>query len=415
MTLFSIISYIFTLAVALAYVNARFIKMETTIAVMTGSLILSLALLIFNHLNLVNLAHPMAELLKQIDFRTLLLDGMLSFLLFAGALTIDVKKLRQYKWEIMVLASLSTIISSVLIGFGSFYLLRWLNFTIPLIYCLLFGALISPTDPIAVLAMFKELKAPKGLDICVAGESLFNDGVGIVIFLSLYHVAFSAEPVTIAAVSQLFLHEAIGGILYGMGLGLVAFWLIKSIDNHKIEILLTLAVATGGYALAQALEISGPLAMVVAGIFVGNFKHHRRIDQAVRANLEEFWELIDEILNALLFVMIGLELLLLNINLKLFLASLFSIALVLSIRLTTVGIPISIFKRYVQYPRYTIRILVWGGLRGGLAVALALALPEGKEREIILALTYAVVVFAIVVQGSTVKQLIKRSKQSIVK
>ena len=412
MILFTILSYIFTLAVMLSYLNARFVKMQTTTAVMTGSLILSLLLLLIGRLHFLDLVHPLSHLLRQIDFHALLLDGMLSFLLFAGALTIDINQLRRFKWEIGVLASIATLASALIIGFGSFYLLSWLNFSIPLVYCLLFGALISPTDPIAVLAMFKELKAPDGLDTCVAGESLFNDGVGIVIFLSLYEVAFSGNPITFSAVSSLFLHEAVGGILYGLGLGLLAYWLIKPIDNHKIEILTTLAVATGGYALAQAMNISGPLAMVVAGIFIGNNGHNFNMSKRTRENLDNFWELIDEILNVILFVLIGLELLVINLNTKTLLAGLLGIGLVLGTRFLTVGIPISLFKLKKRYKPYTIRILVWGGLRGGLAVALALALPSGPERDVILTLTYAVVVFTIIVQGLTIKPLILLSQRS---
>jgi monovalent cation:H+ antiporter, CPA1 family len=408
MDLYNIAAIILTIAIFVAYINHRYIKMQTTIAIMSASLLLSLLLIVLSqYFGLSDLQQNIATQLLKIDFHKLLINGMLSFLLFGGALTIDLHTLRNQKWEITVLSSFSTIASSFLVGILTYYLLPVLGFHLGFIYCLLFGALISPTDPIAVLSTFKQLGAPKELDVTVAGESLFNDGVGIVMFLTIYQIAFANQPLTFETVSLLFLRQAIGGLIYGALLGLLASWLTKYADDHKIEILLTIAVVTGGYALGQALEISGPLAMVVAGIIMGNYARHHCMTTESQKVLDEFWELIDELLNAVLFLLIGFELLVVHINYYTLLAALAMIPLVLLVRYVTVALPMGIFKLFRQYHPYTITILVWGGLRGGLAVALALALPNGSYRDVILAMTYAVVAFAVIIQGLSVAPLVR--------
>lgn len=409
--MYTLASIILTLAVIIAYLNHRFIKMQMTIAIMTSSLVLSLVVIIVGRLTTSHIETELASMLTKIDFHQLLMNGMLSFLLFAGALHVDINHLKKEKWEIGTLASLSTIASAFLVGTAAYYLLQFLHIPLRYIDCLLFGALISPTDPIAVLATFKEIDAPKRLDVTVAGESLFNDGVGIVIFLSLYQIAYVTTDLTWTSVSVLFLREAIGGILYGMLLGLTTYWLIKPIDDHKVEILLTLGVVTGGYTFAQWLDISGPLAMVVAGIFLGNRGRNFSMSKKSRDSLDTFWELVDEILNAVLFLLIGFELLVIDVKHNDLWAAILAVPLVLLVRLITVSAPMSVFKRWKTYHPYTISILVWGGLRGGLAVALALSLPPGRPRDIILAMTYAVVMFAVIVQGLTIKPLVERSKQ----
>lgn len=402
----------FTIAVLFGYINHRFVKLQTTIAIMASSLIVSLALLIAGHLGLDHFEQQVQTLLERVDFHGVLMNGMLSFLLFAGALHIDLNHLRKQKWEIGVLATLSTICSAIIIAFAINTTLGWLGTPLNYTYCLLFGALISPTDPIAVLATFKQLNAPKQLDISVAGESLFNDGVGIVMFLSIYSLAFSGHTLTISNVAWLFFTQAIGGVAYGVLLGLLANWLIKPIDDHKIEILITLVVATGGYAFAEFLNVSGPLAMVAAGIFIGNRGRNFSMSEQSRQSLDMFWELIDEILNAVLFLLIGFELLVVQANMKQLTAALLAIPITLLARLITVGIPMNIFKIWKRYAPKTISIMVWGGLRGGLAVALALALPAGPERNLVLVMTYAVVTFAVIVQGLSVKSLVEQSKAS---
>jgi CPA1 family monovalent cation:H+ antiporter len=411
-SIYALASMILTLAVFATYFNERYLKMPTTIAIMSSSILLSLLLILIGRYTQFGLDDIITKELKNLDFHALLIDGMLSFLLFAGSLHVDITHLKQHKWEVGVLATLGTIASTFLVALLIYYLLPLISIHLDFIYCLLFGALISPTDPIAVLATFKELHAPKQLDVKVAGESLFNDGVGIVMFLSLYQFAFSGKALSLGAVSFLFLQQAVGGIAYGLVCGLVITQLIKSIENYKVEILLTLVVTTGGYILANSLGVSGPLAMVTAGIYIGNSGRHTAMSEKSRNNLDTFWELIDEVLNAVLFLLIGFEILILETRLSDIMAAFIAIPLVLFVRFITVAIPMSLFKLRKKYAPYTITILVWGGLRGGLAVALALALPQSHDRELILLMTYAVVMFSILVQGLTIKSLVEKSKAS---
>jgi len=402
-------SIIISVAALLGYINARFIRMPTTIAIMMGSLIISLALVIIGQFGFAGLEAKIARVLISVDFNKLLMQGMLSFLLFAGALTINLNDLYSARWEIGILATLGTITSTILIGMGSFYLLAAMGYAVPFFHCMLFGALISPTDPIAVLAIFKEVGAPRKLQVIVSGESLFNDGVAIVVFLSLLQVVTSQEPVTWQGVSLLFLREAIGGIIYGVLLGMLGYRLLSKIDNYKVEVLITLAMATGGYVLANALGLSGPLAMVCAGIFIGNKGRVFSMTNKSRRNIDNFWELIEEILNAILFLIIGLELLAIQHHWAQVIVGLATIPLVLLVRYLTVSTPMLYWQRFKKYPPNAINILAWGGLRGGLAVALALALPLSKHRDILLTMTYSVVVFSILVQGLTIKPLVKAS------
>ena len=415
MDIFGIMSIILTASVVIAYLNHRFVGMQTTIAIMFSSLLLSLILILMGFFGFDSIETQIAENLAKIDFHKLLMHGMLSFLLFSGALTVNLNDLNSRKWEIISLATITTIASTALIGFASFYLLQWIGIGIPFIYCFLFGALISPTDPIAVLSLCKQLNAPRYMTVTIAGESLFNDGVGIVMFITLYSFAFgngAKANMSWEGVSLLFFQQAIGGILFGLALGLLGYWLIKPINEHKIEILITLAMTTGGYALAEILGISGPLAMVTAGIFIGNQGRLFSMSHNTRRNLDNFWELVDEILNAILFLLIGLEILVIPVAKNEIIAGLLAIPMVLIIRFITVSIPISLFKFKKDYSPHFIKILTWGGLRGGLAVALALALPPGSERQTILGMTYAVVVFAILVQGMSVKKLVKLSSSA---
>lgn len=412
MTIFTLIAVILTLAIIVGYINHRFIKLQVSIATTLAALALSIILLIANHFGLHDTTAIAHDIVSRIDFYSILIDGMLSFLLFAGALHINFNDFKKHQWEIGVLASLGTITSTGIVAALTYYILPLINIDLPFMYCLLFGALISPTDPIAVLAIFKKLKAPKNLDIKLAGESLFNDGVGVVLFLTAYQVAFLKGPMTGTAVLLLLLREALGGILYGLVIGYVGYWLIKPIEDYKMVVLLTLAMTFGGYALAQALGISGPLAMVVAGIIIGNSSHEFALTTHTREYVHAFWEIVDETLNAILFLLVGLEILLINMNFKLFIAGLIAIGIVLLVRYISVGIPMGLFKIRRYYTPYTISILTWGGLRGGLALALALAIPLSSARDIILSMTYLVVVFSIIVQGTTVKYLINLSKKS---
>ena len=404
MNVFPLAFSILTIAILLTYLNYRFIRVQTTIALMISALLLSLILIGLQSLGLANIAESTKHLLTTINFPDLLLHGMLSFFLFSGALTIDFDALKSQKWEIGFLASLSTLLSTLILGFLTYTLLPWIGLHPPLLYCLLFGALISPTDPIAVLATFKKLGAPKHIRACVAGESLFNDGVGIVLFTILYQCLFQHVPINATSISLLFLKQAAGGILYGLVLGWVTRYLLKPVHEPNLVILITLAVVTGGYSLALWLDLSGALAMVVSGIIIGQ-QQQKLCHHESHNPLAVFWEIIDDILNIVLFFLLGFELLVLKADGATFLAILIMIPLVLLVRLCTVAVPMKFIQRRKKQ-RSFIMILTWGGLRGGLAVALALSVPTSPYRDLILAMTYGVVAFSIIVQGLSIKPLL---------
>ncbi|MFN7097018.1 MAG: cation:proton antiporter, partial [Gammaproteobacteria bacterium] len=343
---------------------------------------------------------------QQIPFNSILINGMLGFLLFAGAMTIDIANLREQGWEVAVLSMLGTVASTFLIGSSLDILLNLLGYHLPFIYCLLFGALISPTDPIAVLAMFKDLNAPRHMATILEGESLFNDGIGIVLFLTIYQATFNLGHPTFINVSLLFLQQAMGGLIYGLILGWFGAYLIRTTHSARLAILITIALVSGGYAMAQLLKISGPLAMVVAGLIVGNTSS---LTLSIKKELNIFWDVLDEILNVVLFLLVGFEMLVMPWTLEKLIIGLFIIPLVLIVRYITVAMPISFFQRKKDYYPYFVAILTWGGLRGGLAIALALSLPRDQYRDWMLGMTYMVVLFAIVVQGLTMKPLIAKS------
>jgi len=387
----------------LAYLNHRFVGMPTTIGVMATALVLSLALV---GLDAVGLGYGLRQyeesLLRSIDFSDVLMQGMLSLLLFAGALHVDLSELRTHRWPVGVLAVVGTMLSTLVVGFAMWLVLPLTGLDLPLVYCLLFGALISPTDPIAVMGILKSAGAPKELDLVIAGESLFNDGVGVVIFSLLAGMLASGVAPTPGKGLELLAHEAGGGLVFGLVLGYVTFGLLKSVDNYQVEVLLTLAAVTGGYALASTLHVSGPLAMVVAGLIVGNHGRALAMSDTTRRYVDMFWELVDEILNATLFVLIGMEVLLVVFSMRELAAAGVAIAVTLLARLLTVGLPVRLLRRVFLLPHGSWKVLTWGGLRGGISVALALSLPAGPERNTVVALTYAVVVFSILVQGLTI-------------
>jgi CPA1 family monovalent cation:H+ antiporter len=394
----------------LAYVNHRFIGLPTTIGVMAASLALSLLILALDAVGIASQLRVFEEsLLRQIDFSEVLMQGMLSLLLFAGALHVDLSELKSYRWQIFTLAVVGTLASTVIVGVLMWWLLPLLGMQLPLLYCLLFGALISPTDPIAVMGILKSAGAPKNLELVIAGESLFNDGVGVVIFALLLGVLASGTTPTVGAAFQLLLHEAGGGLVFGFALGYVTYRMLKSIDQYQVEVLVTLAAVVGGYALASHLHVSGPLAMVVAGVIIGNHGRALAMSDMTRRYVDMFWELMDEILNAILFVLLGMEFLIISFTHQIPLAGLLAIVATLVARLLTVGAPVTLFKGAFKLPPGSWKVLTWGGLRGGISVALALSLPVGPFRNTVLALTYCVVVFSILVQGLTVKRVVQRS------
>ncbi|MCK5487936.1 MAG: sodium:proton antiporter [Desulfobacterales bacterium] len=406
MKLFNILAILITLSAGFSYINHRFIRLPTAIGLMLIALLVSLGLIALDPLGF-GLKEDARLLLASIDFDETLLHGMLSFLLFAGALHVNLADLARQKYIIGFMATLGVIGSTFIMGFTSWWVLGGLDIDLPFIYCLLFGALISPTDPIAVMGILRKAGVPESLETKITGESLFNDGVAVVVFLVILEVATGSHEVTAAWVTGLFMKEVLGGLVFGLLIGGVAYWMLKSVENYQVEVLITLALVTGGFALADALHLSGPIAIVVAGLLIGNHGRMLAMSDEVRDHLDKFWELVDEILNAVLFVLIGLEVLVLTFNRAYILVGIILIPLLLAARFVCVGIPVVILKRFRTFSPNVIKILTWGGLRGGISVALALSLPAGKSREAILAVTYTIVVFSIIVQGLTIGKLVK--------
>ncbi len=414
MNIFQAAALLLSLTAFFAYLNARFLKLSPAVGSLLVSLVLSLGLILFGSTGFVGNAE---SFLTQLDFNDLVLQGLLSFLLFAGALNVDLGRLSRLKWPILTLATVGVVLSTLLVGTVMFFLLELVGFSVSYPYALLFGALISPTDPIAVISILKRAGVPEATETLITGESLFNDGVGVVVFSVLLGTAATGEHGGggLAGGLLLFVQEAVGGVVFGLVIGFIAYRLLKSIDDYAAEILITLAVVTGGYALAQSLHTSGPLAVVVAGLFIGNRGRMFAMSKTTREHLDTFWELIDEILNAVLFVLIGLELLVLDFRPSYLWAVLLAIPVVLGARLISVNIPISLFRLRRTFHPYTVRLMVWGGLRGGISVALALSLPPSPERDLLIALTYGVVVFSVLVQGLTVGRVARRAKVRVLK
>ncbi|EED25000.1 NhaP-type Na+/H+ and K+/H+ antiporter [Vibrio sp. 16] len=382
-------------------------------------MILSLLILVAGQNDWFHLTEIASKTMSSINFEDFLLKGILGFLLFAGGLGIKLPNLKDQKWEITVLALGATLFSTFFIGFALYGFCQLIGIQFNLVYCLLFGALISPTDPIAVLAIVKKLDAPKRISTQIEGESLFNDGFGLVIFVTLYTIAFGSEAPTVGSVSMLFVQEAIGGIAYGFALGLLFHYLISATDDHSMELLLTIGIPTAGYAFAEVLHVSGPLAMVVSGIMIGNWTRFIGFSKESEDHLDHFWELVDEFLNGVLFLLIGMSMLLFEFHKEDWILMAFSVPLVLSARYISVFLSYIGFKRYRKYNPWSVKILTWGGLRGGLALAMALSIPSGiwviqdkliDVKEIILVMTYSVVVFSILIQGSTITPMIEKAK-----
>jgi monovalent cation:H+ antiporter, CPA1 family len=351
---------------------------------------------------------------EQFDLNQVLLHGMIGFLLFAGALHIDLADLTRQKEPIAVLATVGVLLSTLIVGALMWGVFALLGFPLRFIDCLLFGALISPTDPIAVLGLLKQIGAPNDLEVQIAGESLFNDGIGVVLFMGLLEVATGAIDFDLGHIALLFVREAVGGALFGLVIGLLAYSMLKSVDNYQVEILVSLALVWGGSSLADALHLSGPIAMVVAGLLIGNQGRSFAMSKKTIEHLDLFWELVDESLNAVLFVAIGVEFLILTFTRAYVTAGLLAIVIVLAARFVSVGLPVWLLRRSDRFNPSLIPILTWGGLRGGISVALALSLPDEvagdtiPKREVILATTYVVVVFSILVQGLTIGPMTRR-------
>ena len=420
MNIYTYICFLSAIAILLGFVTSKISdKIQSTIAITASAMVGSLLLLLLGSFNWLNLDVIATETMKQIDFKSFLLNGILGFLLFAGALGIKLPVMKDQKWEIATFALFSTLASTFIVGFLIYAFAHLIGLDVDLIYCLLFGALISPTDPIAVLAIIKNLRAPKRLSMQVEGESLFNDGVGLVIFTTIFAVAFGGQEPSFGGVMGLFLQEAIGGIFYGLVLGLVAHWLISSTDDGSLEILLTLTIPTAGFMLAGVLHVSGALAMVVSGIMIGNWTRKKGFSEQSQRYLDHFWEMIDHFLNSLLFFLIGFALLLVDFTFRGFIMMLLAIPICLAARYTSIWIPFQAMKQIRTYNPYSLKILTWGALRGGLSLAMALSIPQGVAfingtdmdvKDLILLMTYAVVTFSILVQGVTIEKMIQQSK-----
>lgn len=406
MTIFQTVSILLILAATASYINHRFIRLPETIGLMAISLLTSLLAVVSGKLGIIQL-HELALFINSIDFGAVLLHGMLAFLLFAGAMHIDLGDLRAASLPVAILSTLGVVIATLVTGSLFWWGLGWLGIEVPFIHGLLFGALISPTDPIAVLGIIKKVGAPKVLETKIAGESLFNDGVGVVVFLTILEFLGDPGQPTFISVSTLLLKEAIGGVVLGFVIGYVGYRLLCSVDAYAVEVLITLALASGGYVLAEMLHFSAPIAIVVAGLLIGNQGRALAMSEQTRQYLDNFWELIDETLNAILFVLIGLEIIVITLYWSYLIAGILAIVVSLLGRYLSVSLPVVLMKRKQEFLPGTIRALTWGGLRGGISIALALSLPNGTERELIIAATYCVVVFSVLVQGLTFGKLVK--------
>lgn len=407
MDLLHLFSVLIVIAALFAYINFRYLKLPNAIGLMLVSLSFSLLILATSYF-FPWVKEEVAEKLIDLNFSELLLEGMLSFMLFAGAIHIKYKDLKTEKLSIMLLSTISVVISTFVVGFASYYLLNFFGLGVSLIYSLLFGALISPTDPIAVLSILKSAGVPKSLETKIAGESLFNDGVAVVIFIIILNLAKPGAEISLQSVSLLFVQEAIGGLLLGGVIGWVGYKLIASIDHYQVEVLITLAVVMGGYTLAHFIHVSGPLAMVVAGLITGNHGKTFGMSATTEEYIDKFWELIDEILNALLFVLIGLELVVMESNTTILIVAFLLIGIVLLTRFISVLIPSFFIRLKGEMNNKTLLLLTWGGLRGGISIALALSLPNEMNKEVWVTITYVIVCFSILVQGMTIGKLAKR-------
>ena len=398
------------LAAIIGYINHRFLHLPRTIGLVLIAMAASLiALGIDALIPGWGVGPGFRAVLIDIDFSDTLMQGMLGFLLFAGALHVDLGQLAKRGWAIAALATGGLLVSTGLVGVGIWFAFNLTGLNIPLIYCLLFGALISPTDPVAVLGILKTVKVPASLEAKIAGESLFNDGVGVVIFVILLAMATSGgNALDLGDITFLFLREALGGAVLGLVAGAVAFWALRSIDEYNLEVIITLALVTVTYEVAHMLHTSGPIAVVVSGLLIGNHGTRLAMSETTREHLTNFWTLIDEILNAVLFLLIGLEVIIISTTPSLMWVSLIAIPLVLGARFVAVAIPIGVFGLFRDFTKGAIPVLTWGGLRGGISVALALSLPNGDEKDAIVTVCYTVVVFSILVQGMTIGKLVQR-------
>ena len=412
-SLFNLVAVVVTLAAVCGWVNHRWIRLPHTIGLVVLALVVSLLALGLDALvPALGLEAAVRETLVQIDFDDTLMTGMLGFLLFAGALHVDLDQLHRQRWAIATLATVGILISTGIVAGAAYVLTGLAGLDVPLTYCLVFGALISPTDPIAVLGILKQAAVPGSLEAKIAGESLFNDGVGVVLFTILVAMATGGGehgPLTPGGVARLFVTEAVGGVVLGLAAGYLTYRAMRAIDERGLEVLLTLALVMGTYAVALRVHVSGPIAMVVAGLFIGNHGARFAMSERTRDHVTTFWSLLDEILNSLLFLAIGFEVFALSLTPATLGFAAAAIPLVLVARFVSVAVPVRLLAVWREFSAGAIPVLTWGGLRGGISVALALSLPPLPVRDQILAATYGVVVFSIVVQGLTIERVVRAS------
>ncbi|WP_020176838.1 cation:proton antiporter [Methyloferula stellata] len=409
---FDVAAILIVLAATFGYLNYRFVRLPasaglTLMGAISSAIILGLDWLF----PMSRTADSLIGLITSINFHQTLMNGMLSFLLFAGALHVDWSEMRRGRWPILVLSTIGVLISTALIGGGFFLFSAWLGSPVPLIWCLVFGSLISPTDPVAVMGVLKRTSVSPTLQATVAGESLFNDGVGVVMFSILLAAAIGSDAFSLPHAVELFAVEAGGGVLLGLVIGWIGFRAMRSIDDYNVEVMISLAVVMGGYALASHIGVSGPVAMAVAGILIGNHGVAQAMSDTTKDYLLKFWSLIDEILNAVLFLLIGLEVITVSHNLRVLALGAVAIPLALGARAISVLLPLAALRHVLRLGPQAPMTLIWGGLRGGISVALALSLPETPFRSTSLAATYAVVLFAVIVQGVTIERVLARGQK----
>lgn len=408
MELYYSFSVLIVLASFFAYLNLRYLKLPSTIGIMIIAMVTSILMVITGNLFPKTFSH-FSALLQDVDFTEVLMGAMLNFLLFAGAIHINLKDLREQRGPVIIFSTVSVVISTFAVAGLLYYIAPLLHIELPFIFCLLFGALISPTDPIAVMGVLKEAKVRKSLETKVAGESLFNDGVAVVVFAVILQLTQNSEmEISITHISWLLVKEAVGGFLLGTLLGIGASNAIRKIDDYKVSVLITLSVVMGGYLIAHSIHISGPLTMVAAGLVIGNYGKRTAMSETTKDYLNKFWELIDEILNAVLFLFIGFELLIIQNISGYWVIGAVAILIVLFSRFLSIYIPVLLVPFKNKFSNGTIKILVWGGLRGGVSIALALSMDESPYKATLIATTYFVVVFSIIVQGLTVGKFAAR-------
>lgn len=411
MNLYYTFSIVIVLAAIIAYLNQRFLKMPNTIGVMFIALSISVILMLFSNL-FPAFFRDVKNLIDSVDFSKTVMGAVLNFLLFAGTIQIRIKDLKKNGLSVLLFSTLSVVISTVLVGYGAYALLTLLSMKVSLLHCMLFGALISPTDPVAVLGIVKEANLSKSMETKIAGESLFNDGIALVIFFTILNAIRNPDDaITFHDVTMVFVHEALGGLGLGIALGFIGTQALRTIDNYKVEVMITLAIVMGGYTLARALGISGPLTMVAAGIYIGNYGKTLAMSDITKDYVDKFWELIEEILNIVLFVLIGFELLLIKNFNHYWLIGLLSIPMVLAARFISIAGPSMLARLREKMSMDSILFLTWSGLRGGISIALALSFSRSMHRDLFVFMTYCVVIFSVIVQGLTLQKIANRKQE----